>query len=192
VGGSGVLVSGGGGGEVFVSVGCSVAVGGTGVSVSVGSDVKVGTAVVGIGVAVLVLVGCSVDVAASVGVRLGSGSRVFVGGKIKESKEKGVGLGVADGPETGIRTKLNVRVGTAVMTTSVEGRTISVGAKSDSICTASAAAVLFMLTSDTSALLRSLISIAVGGFGLNPAITTIIHAMPTQRNTAMNACSGTT
>jgi hypothetical protein len=58
---------------------------------------------------------------------------------------------------------------------------------SETIWTASAAAVLFRLTRETSAVLRILISMAVGGFGLNPAITTTIHAMPVQRKIAIKA-----
>jgi hypothetical protein len=68
---------------------------------------------------------------------------------------------------------------------------MEVGTNSATICTASAAAVLFMLTKDTSCVLRNCISIAVGGFGLNPAITKTIHAMPPHKNNAAKACNGT-
>lgn len=204
-GGSGVFVSVGRGRSVSVGCGGSVSVG-AGVKVSLGTGVDVRTVTVGTAVAVLVavgggdvfvLVGTAVFVLAGktvsvhTGVRVDAGSRTFVGGNRKECNENGVGLGVREEPETGIKTKLNVPVGTAVISTvAVDGRTIAVGTSSETNWNASAAAVEFMLTTDPSAVLRIRMSIAVGGFGLNPAITTIIHAMPAQRNKAVKACSG--
>ena len=144
----------------------------------------------GVGAAVFVLVG--MYVAVQTGVCVSDGPFDFVGGNRYLSNEKGVGLGVYEGPEIGIKAKLSVLVGTAVITTArVGGRTIAVGTSSETIWNASTAAVLFILAKETSAVLRILISIAVGGFGLNPAITTIIHAMPAQRNKAAKACNGT-
>jgi hypothetical protein len=143
-----------------------------------------------VGTAVLVFAGGWVAV--ETGVRVGAGSCNFVGGKSRARKEKGVGAGVFEEPETGINTKPNVLVGTAVICTLAFGGCASaVGTSSETSCTASAAAVLFMLAMEISAVLRILISIAVGGVGLNPAITTISHAIPAQRNSAVKACNGT-
>jgi hypothetical protein len=115
-----------------------------------------------------------------------------VGGKSRARQEKGVAVGVFEEPVTGIHTKLNVLVGAAVISTlAVGGRTISVGTSSATSWTASAAAVLFILAIETSAVLRILRSKAVGGFGLKPAITTISQAMPAQRKSAVKACNGT-
>jgi hypothetical protein len=116
----------------------------------------------------------------------------FVGGKKKARNENGVGVGVYEGPEIGISAKLCVRVGTAVIATPGScGRLIAVGTNSETICNARTAAVLFILANERSAVLRILMSMAVGGFGLNPDIKTIIQTMLAQRNKAANACNGT-
>jgi hypothetical protein len=67
---------------------------------------------------------------------------------------------------------------------------MSVGTNSETICSASAAAVLFTLTKEVSGVLRIWISRAVGGFGLKPAMRKIIHANPPQVHSAANACNG--
>jgi hypothetical protein len=64
------------------------------------------------------------------------------------------------------------------------GRTIAVGTNSETIWAARAAAVLFILANDMSSVLRIWISSMVGGFGLKPASTKIIHPMPVQMNNA--------
>ncbi len=90
------------------TVGGSVAVGGS----SVGFDVAVGVLTVGTGVEVKVGIGVVtfVKVGGNVDVKAALSSFVFVGGKILESKETGVGEGVRVGPETGIITNPNVAV----------------------------------------------------------------------------------
>ena len=85
-----------------------------------------------------------------------------------------------------------VRVGMTGVPLPVTGRILGLGVIWRMISLARAGAVLFVLAIERSTVLRACRSADVGGFGLKPAITNIIQAIPEHAASANRACSGTT
>ena len=117
------------------------------------------------------------------------GSRVGVGWKKNENREKGVVSVIA---ETTRRVTAIVGEVTGMgVEFPVTGMTMGLGIMSETISNARAAAVLFMLAKDKfSSVLRDWMSSTVGGAGLKLATTKIIQNIPRQIPSAENACSG--
>jgi hypothetical protein len=121
------------------------------------------------------------------------GSRVRVGSKKSENREKGVVV-VSISPETTRRVTTIVGEESGIgmgVEFPVTGMTMGLGIMSETISNASAAAVLFISAKDRlSSVLRDWRSSTSGGAGSKLDMTKIIQDIPRQIPSASKACSG--